>query len=348
MIIKLCKGYKQNNKIFFPIKIDNSNYEFFFEYDKNCNIEINNEGLASIFYCIAKYNNVELIIEDELDNVFCSNLVYLDQNIKKFSSKYDKNITYKKICKNKKHNNKSIGTITFGLDSIYTTLLGNPNDLIYIVGMDINYELSTNNWIKKNIDYLREKCSCYFKNKKLIIVKSNVTIMLSKIQKNHNLNCEYTYLTNGFAIYSCVINMREYNKVLISGPGFAKNIDLGHINFVNNGIGGTTSFFKIDYYDNDKISKIKFINNYDKSLLNNLRICINYGNCKELNCLKCKKCTRMSILLSLLEIESNLINFSKEEIKLYIDKISKNKIFLYEKQFLREILELFKEKNTIK
>ena len=348
MIIKLCKGYRQNNKIFFPLWVDNSNYEFFFEYNKNCNIEINSEGLASIFYCIAKYNNIELIIEDEIDDVFCSNLVFIDQNINKFSPKYDKNITYKKICKNKKHNNKSIGTITFGLDSLYTTLLGNPSDLIYVIGMDINYELSTNKWIEKNINYLKEKCKYYFKNKKLIVIKSNVTILLTKIQKNHNLNCEYTYLTNGFAIYSCVINMLDYNKVLISGPGFNKNDNLGHINFVDNGIGGSTNFFKIEYYDNNKINKIKFINNYDKSLLNNLRICINYGNCKQLNCLKCRKCIRMSLILSILNFKSNLINFSSDEIKLHLDKLSKNKTYLYEKQFIREILELFKEKNIIK
>ena len=285
------------------------------------------EGIVSVFYAIAKYNKIQLQVDMPVDICFKENMLKINDRIKKYKdiNCFD-NYLIKECNKDnfKNNNGKIIASMTGGIDSLYTALSNSENidSFLYVIGCDINYNLSNKNWIDKNINYIKEIIKKNFNNKKLIIIKTNLIIFLSTIMKKYNINTEFTYLTTGFSLYSCVINMKDYNKIIVPGPGcgFDKYLKFSkHIVYSTFGDIGSTSFFNISHDDDTRINKIKYIYGKNRELFNNLRVCINYGSIEEINCLKCSKCIRTSLICKLLKIDDhNLLKIDDKDIKLYL------------------------------
>ena len=338
-----------NNTIKYELKINNDYHTIFFEYNIDEEVCINPEGLVSVFYCIAKYNNINLIVEPELDKHFCDTIYNIDTEIYRFKKPYTSSITFKNINKTKEKIQKpikSICSMTGGVDSIYSCIKHNPDNFLYIIGCDINYNLSYSSWINKNINYIKDIINQNFIKKKLVIMKTNLIIFMKDLMKKYDIDTEFTYLTNGFILYSCAINLKNYNKIILPGPGFGygKYLEnISHICYTKFNNVGSTSFFDIQQCDAPRIDKIKYINNSNNKLLKTLRVCINYGNVSTLNCLKCQKCIRTSIILNLLKVQHNLIEYTTEELDKYINNLintEKNWKY-YLKSFNTQLIDLY-------
>lgn len=119
--------------------------------------------------------------------------------------------------------------------------------------------------------------------------------------------------------------------------------EISHICYTKFGNIGSTSFFDILQCDAPRTDKIKYINDSNNELLKTLRVCINYGSVASLNCLKCQKCIRTSIILNLLKTEHNLIKYSDEELKKNIDNLihTEKDWKYYLKSFNKQLIELY-------
>ena len=200
--------------------------------------------------------------------------------------------------------------------------------------------------INKNIDYIKSIIKNHFNSKKLIILKTNLIIFMKQLMQQYNIDSEFTYLSNGFILYSCAINLIEYNNIILPGPGFGfgKYLDtINHICYTKFGSIGSTNFFNIKQCDAPRTEKIKYIYEKNIDLLNNLRVCINYGNVQNINCLKCQKCKRTSIILNLLKTNHNLIKYNDKQISDIINNLidTKKNWSYYLKSFNEQLIDLY-------
>jgi len=341
-MIHIKTPISEKNKIIYPIIVNNVDYTIFFEYPENEEIKAHSEGIVSVFYSIAKYNNIELKIEPKVDKEFKKSIMKINNTIIKFKNINKKDNFIKKTYSNLSGVKKKFLTrkkklvicpFTGGVDSLYSALKYKKEitHFFYIIGCDINYEKSNSDWINYNISHIKSMIKKYFNNKPLIIIKSNLVINIHKILKEQHINTEWTYLCNGFGLFSSVINLNKFHKIIIPGPGSGngKYLKLSkHIVYNSFKENGSTSFLKIVQSDNTRTEKIKYIYNYNPEIFNNIRICTNWGHSKNMNCLKCGKCMRTSIILNLLEIPNhNLSYLSILDIKKEIDKKEGNPIF---------------------
>lgn len=331
-----------NNKVIYPIFVNNIDYSVFFEYPKNENIKAHSEGIVAVFYSIAKYNNIELKVDPKVNKSFKKSIMKINNKIAKFKNikTKDKFITqtYSRIngLREKISANKMklvVCPFTGGIDSLYSALKykNEITHFFYIVGCDINYEKSNQKWIDFNINHIKFMIQKYFDNKPLIIIKSNLVINIHKILKEQHINTEWTYLCNGFGLFSSVINLDKFYKIIIPGPGSGngKYLNLSrHIVYNSFKEKGSTSFLKIVQSDNTRPEKIKYIYKYNPKIFNHIRICTNWGHSKNMNCLVCNKCIRTALILNLLKIPNhNLLQLSISDIKKEIDKKEGNPIF---------------------
>ena len=336
-----------NNTINYEINVNNDSHTIFFKYDVHEEITPNPEGLIAVFYAIAVYNNIELIVEPSVDKHFGDTIHTINKEIEQFKQPYSKSISFKTTdTKIQKKPIKSICSMTAGVDSLYSCMKHNPDNFLYIIGCDINYNLSYPSWIDMNINYIKEIMSKHFKGKELLIMKTNLIIFMKDLKQKYNIDTEFTYLTNGYILYACALHLKNYNKIILPGPGFGfgKYLDMvSHICYTKFGNIGSTSFFDIMQCDATRIDKIRYISRNNSELLKTLRVCINYGSVASLNCLKCQKCVRTSIILNLLKTEHNLIKYSNEELTKIIDNlIDSEKDWIYSlKLFNKQLIELY-------
>lgn len=245
------------NKIIYPITINNKPYNIYFKYPKNTNIGVYNEGIVAIFYSIAKYNNIELKVDSPVEKAFKKSIMNINDPIARFKNinRNDNflNKTYSReninIAEDDKKKPLVVCPLSGGIDSLYsaTKFRKEITHFFYVIGFDINHLKSTRKWIDHNISHVKSIIKKYYDNKPLLIIKTNLIIILDIIFKEQGINTETTYLTMGFCLFASVINLKDFSKIIVPGPGIGNGKwfkQSRHIIYNSFKDSGSTSFLK--------------------------------------------------------------------------------------------------------
>lgn len=328
----------KNNKSVLSAQIilgSGKTYNLFFEVSKPFKDYIVNDAspfLAAVLP-LAMYKKEQL----EIDGSVSKKLMHNASEIMKILESWNEGFSPVKIEPGQEEQDedrlKNIGCFfSGGVDSFYTYIKNNRkiNDLIFVHGFDINannYDLYGK--IEKNIIKIARK-----EKKKLIRVRTNIREIFD----------EYFGwdLYHTFAIASVALFLRAGFKEIYLSCGLPnKN---GDHNFLTPELDllWRTETIKLNHYgcDADKITKLKFLSDYDLAM-KNLRVCW-VNKKREYNCCECEKCFRNMLGLYIFGSLQACKTFNK---KIDADKLRNVRVDQYCLKYFKAVFKVMKFKN---
>jgi hypothetical protein len=334
-MIKILEPKVINNLVEYKVIIKNNTYNFFIKY-LNYNEKINNniDGILTMLVPIAICNKLTIESDFPIDETLYNNLKKIPNMYKEYYDKHPYllgNIIKKEeinlilkvpIIKRKLHeNNFGVSAISLGVDSLYSLFKNKDSisHLLYINNLDLSNTVPT---IKKKLTYVARKYK-----KHLILAESNIkkTILSLKLHgTNYGVFTAHTILLGFF--YPLNIKNIFFNGTSNTPFLNGESVELTHC-FLSNE-------YNISIPNLTKIEKLKYIIEYDKEILEYLRVCNNNYNGNKINCSDCTKCQRTILYLYILGYYDHIKTFQKpKNVTDYIDFYLEN---IYNKKDITE------------
>jgi hypothetical protein len=318
-----------NNKITYPIIINEIKYDFYIKYRNKSIINTNIDGIVPMFISIAICNKWKIKSNLPIDYKLYNNLLNIENTYKKYHHIHTylmKNISQEEIkllldipvCNRTYSNNIIITPISMGIDSIHT-ISNNINlitHLIYIIDLDMS------SYIKNFINIIINTAN-HFK-KEVIIAESNFKEMFYNIKAD---GTHYgVFLGDSILLASCY--SLGIKTIYYSGNGGDIKCLNGQHSEVNKYYVGNE--FNSIQNNTLRIIKIKKIVENQPELLSQIRVCNEDTSLmKTLNCSKCNKCAETLCYFYMLGYIKNAISFKYDidinYLSYYLDKYYNNK-----------------------
>ncbi len=310
MITILKPQLINNNKIKYPVEINDILYNFEISYDLNLKLNLNIDGIVCMMLPIAICNNLTIKSQYPIDSQLYKNLFNIKDNfikyydIQMYGSQIKKEhlnliLDIPTIDRSKNSTNINITPISMGIDSLHTVLtnLNSITHLINIEEMDLSYKIPI---IKNNIIDLASKYE-----KHIIFAKSNFKKIILSLDL---YGTNYGVFTSEFIMLASCYPI-SFDTIYFSGMG-------GDIPCLISQHSAINSFLISNEFDSinnltTRVKKLKFILKKDFSLLNKIRICNDeIADRSILNCGKCGKCARTMCYFYMLGVYNRLKTFN--------------------------------------
>ena len=316
-MITILEPIITENKITYPVEINNNIHKFFISYD--IEMELNNsiDGIVCMLVPIAICNKMPIKSVLPIDRLLYQNLLNIPAIYKKYHHMHTYLLSH--IAKDEislildlpicdripVSNNINITSISLGVDSLYT-LLKQKDDLshlIYIRNLDASHII---NVFRYNLKYVANKYK-----KTLVIANSNFKQILGSL-KLYGTN--YGVFT-GDGIFTASVYPLTPNKVIFNGFGTENSFPCLMCQHSDINKYFKSNMFTSENVDKIRLKKIKYIADNDSSFLQILRVCNNnflppkttrimtddgryYAGI--FNCTDCGKCNRTLAYLCML------------------------------------------------
>ncbi len=352
-MIEILEPIKDNNKLTYPIIINNKLYNFDIEYDSS-EISLNSDidGIVCLMVSLAICNKWTITSKLPIDSKLYDNL----QNIVNLYKKYHHKHTYllSHITKDELNLvldlpivqrdkcNSGIKTSSFsmGIDSVHTILKHSEiTHIVYIEDLDIAYHVK--NFKKILVEFANKY------NKTLINVKTNFKKIFACIRDIPGTN--YAVFLNDPMIFALIYPL-QVEAHYFNGMGGEIPCIMGQNSVLDKSMEGNNLDIYIDL--TPRICKLKYILEKDITLLNKLRYCNEFlkkNNGIIINCMNCGKCLRTLLYFYMLGYYDKLVNLPEingDFLTYYLNTYYNNPntllAYTYYEKIFTKVLEIYK------